>query len=122
MSARQGEMGNRAHGFSVLLQLFYFISFRVTKCVIRFVSWHDALIAICTCRMSIVDVERHGQRSYQHSNTRISPTIRNAIHKFQFLDDRTIGCKKDETRVHAPVMRMPLLVATNVAGERWRRL
>jgi hypothetical protein len=28
---------------------------------------------------------------------------------FNFLDDRTIGCKIDETRVHAPVMRMPLL-------------
>lgn len=29
---------------------------------------------------------------------------------FIFLDDRTIGCKIDETRVHAPVMRKPLLV------------
>jgi len=36
---------------------------------------------------------------------------------FNFLDDRTIGCKNDETRVHAPVMRMPLL-ASHERGKR----
>jgi hypothetical protein len=36
---------------------------------------------------------------------------------FKFLDDCTIGCKNDETRVHTPVMRKPLLAS----HERGRR-
>jgi hypothetical protein len=41
-----------------------------------------------------------------------------ALHtlSFNFLDDRTIGCKNDETRVHAPVMRMPLLISHERGG------
>jgi hypothetical protein len=69
-----------------------------------FGSWHDDNFAICTSRMSIIAI---------NTPTRGFPR-RFALHtlSFNFLDDRTIGCKNDETRVHAPVMRMPLLVAT----------
>jgi hypothetical protein len=71
----------------------------------------------CDLHLPTSHVERHAALIAIITPTRGFPQ-RFVLTSFNFLDDRTIGCKKRrDTRACAPVMRMPLLAAaTNVAS------
>jgi hypothetical protein len=71
----------------------------------------------CDLHLPTSHVERHAALIAIITPTRGFPQ-RFVPTSFNFLDDRTIGCKKRrDTRACAPVMRMPLLAAaTNVAS------
>jgi hypothetical protein len=82
------------------------ISFRVTKMCDSFRSHGTTRLmrfALAECRQKLSTLQHE---DFPNDSQYTS---------FNFLDDRTIGCKNDETRVHAPVMRMPLLVCTKRA-------